>query len=220
MRPWRTLAACTRWARSRRSKAYLLRPPGCIVGGAQAIRQHNGVLHRQCAALRQVGQHGMRRIAEQGDAAAGPGRQRRQRVERPLAPRRYAAQDSTSGSDGRSRVARAAWPASASASHSRPCQVFARDHHHRDLAAAAHRIVHDVSLRVEPQTDRRNVPGGRLASPGSRCVSRWRRRTRAPACRGEIGEPSTTDRRPRSGLARSRLHRSDRWRSRPLSISR
>ena len=33
---------------------------------------------------------------------------------------------------------------------------LARDHHHRDLAAAAHRIVHDVSLRVEPQADRRD----------------------------------------------------------------
>ena len=67
------------------------------------------ILHRQCAALCQIGQHGMRRIAEQGDAAAGPGRQRRQRVERPLAPRRYAAQAPTSGSDGSSPAARAAW---------------------------------------------------------------------------------------------------------------
>ena len=115
----------------------------------EALGEHESVLERQHAALRQVGQHGMCGIPHQHDAAGRPTAQRRHAIERPFAPLRHAGQDLR-----QTRME----PAQLAEQERRvgfrlpipPLPIFPGDHDDGNLRARPHRIVHDMHAGRQP----------------------------------------------------------------------
>ena len=207
-RAWRARGAGSR----RRGRRWASSPGWAARQSASTTR----VLQRQHAALREVGQHRVGGIAHQRDAAGRPGGQRRQAVERPLAPvaapRRglgEARRGSRPSCASRSRFVRLRVPVA-------PCQSSAAMTTTAISAPPPHGVVHDMHAGRQPQADQPAcascaAPGGgndgarRRRADELRAASSGRRhaRTLRPQAVGadERARPSPS-RPPRSWPAR------------------
>ena len=129
--------------------------------GVEAGAEHDGIFQGQHPALRQVGQHGVRGVAHQRDAAGRPARQWRQTVERPFAPLRHAGQDLRQTGVEAPDLSKQERPVGFGLPVP-PLPVLPGDDDDGDLGTAPHGIVHDVHARRQPQADHRGRQSSRL----------------------------------------------------------
>src|SRR3990172_145731 len=162
--------------------------PGLDAGG-----KGDGVLDGESGALRQIRQHGMRGIAEKGDAAFAEAAQTGEAIERPAPPARRPFQQ-------RFRILSPARETSEQ-SFGAACLVPALklsaafgDGDNIQVAAAADRVVHDMRARPEPEADHGRIEGGGKAVPGQERAPGARARE-AQAC---LGHDERAHRRPQA----------------------
>src|SRR5262245_15942118 len=162
---------------------------GIVAGVRQPLREHRRVLDRHGRTLGEIGQHGVGRIPQQCDGALAPTGKRWSVVERPFLPvLRRGKERARDRRPHRRAVTGEDFRALAGRTPPRLAPVVAYDGNDVDEAAAADRIVHEVSPGAEPEIDRRRpqfwyqrVGGSKRAPGGAAGKARLPPMTEVPA---------------------------------------
>src|SRR5215468_12061474 len=146
---------------------------GIVAGVRQPLCEHRRVLDRHGRTLGEIWQHGVGRIPQQGDGALAPTGKGWSVVKRPFLPvLRRGKERARDRRPHRRAVAGEDFRALAGRAPSGLAPVVAYDGNDVDEAAAADRIVHEVSPGAEPEIDRRRPQfrhqrvGGSKGAPG------------------------------------------------------